>query len=710
MRFSFRLTMLTILMLLLGITVPVIGLVSYRHSRFAAYELAGQLLEQTMERIETQIEHKLARARELNALAVRLVGSGRLRIDDPDQLVQFSLDAMEMTPDLSGFFIGLAATGESVGASRLLGKPSVWTSTYNPARAAYEVREFWPRDYPRRPFSFDPKAAGTDIRTRPWYKAALRVGHSQWTDVFVFLGVQGSKHVQGLSFVTPVPDDAGNLLAVLDADFELRDLCRFLAALKLGQSGLAYILERKDDGSQQVVAHPNPSFLQQGRAGFTEPSRDLVSPEAFGDPRVAALSAHLTATGIAVGSIESASFRFQVGGEPYLGTVRSLDGAANPAWMICAVLPEAEVLGHVNKSVKHTALIGLCVFALSILTGILVAGQVSRPLEELAARAREVEQLQISQKPVVHSFVSEVDHLGVAIEDMKLGLRSFRKYVPQGLVESFLHSRHEAVFGGDHQVVSIFMSDVANFTTIAEVYPPEQIVELLHTYLNTVCQVIESTGGIVDKYIGDGVLAFWQGGPASPNHALSACVAAIRIQAALDVLNRQWESDNKPQFHTRIGLTTGDVIVGNIGCDARFSYTIIGDAVNLAARLEGLNKVYGTRILIGDATYQQAADSIVARPLDYVAVKGRRAPLQVYELIGLAAEGPEGSRGSVGDYARGLRHYRSRDWGQAICEFEKVLRWDPGDKPSHIMIRRCLEYRESPPGADWDGVKHINQK
>jgi adenylate cyclase len=710
MRFSFRLTMLTILMLLLGITVPVIGLVSYRHARFAAYELAGQLLEQAMERIETQIEHKLATARKLNALAVRRVGSGRLRLGDPDQLVQYSLDAMEMIPDLSGFFIGRAATGESVGVSRLLGKPSVWTSTYNPARAAYDVREFWPRDYPRRPFSFDPKAAGTDVRTRPWYKAAQRVGGSQWTDVFVFMGVQGSKHAHGLSFVTPVHDEAGGLQAVLDADFELRDLCHFLADLKLGQSGFAYILERKADGTQQVIAHPNTALLLREKAGPGGLTRDLVPPEAFGDPRVAALSAHLTATGIAVSSIESASCRFQVGGEPYLGTVRSLDGAANPAWMICTVLPEVEVLGQVNKSAKHTALIGLCVFALSILMGILVAGQVSRPVEELAMRATEIQQLHFHREPVVHSFVSEVDHLGVAIEDMKLGLRSFRKYVPRGLFESFLQSRREAVFGGDHQVVSIFMSDIANFTTIAEVHPPEQIVELLRTYLNTVCQAIESTGGTVDKYIGDGVLAFWQGGSACSNHALSACVAAVRAQVALDVLNRQWESDGKPQFHTRIGLTTGEVIVGNMGCDARFSYTIIGDAVNLAARLEGLNKDYGTRILISDATYQQAAPLIVARPLDYVAVKGRRAPLLVYELMGLAAEGPEGHRPSVRHYAQGLRLYRGREWGRAICEFEKVLRWDPGDEPSHVMIRRCLEYRESPPGADWDGARHITQK
>jgi adenylate cyclase len=450
--------------------------------------------------------------------------------------------------------------------------------------------------------------------------------------------VEGTRDVHGLSYVTPVYAKDGSLAAMLDADFELNDLCHFLAGLKLGKTGFAYIVEHSSTGYDHVIVHPDTRLLMHGSPAGAPGSCDLIEPNAFPDQRVSALSDHLKSIGTPPRGVRSATFRYFADGAAYLGVAHTLDPATNPPWTIFAVLPEIEVLGEVQRCVRDTVLFGVSVFALSLVACILVAGQVSRPLEQIAESARSVQQLDFTCEPVVHSVLREVDHLAVAIEDMKLGLRSFRKYIPSGLFASFLKSRREAVFGGEHQVVSIFFSDIESFTTIAEVLPPKQIVELLREYLNTVCEVIESTGGTVDKYIGDAVMAFWQTTTGTSDHALSACIAAIRCQGALDVLNTRREAEGKPPFRTRIGLNTGEVVVGNIGSDTRFNYTIIGDAVNLSSRLERLNIVYGTRILISEVTYHHACDAILARPVDYVAVKGRRHPVLVYELVGLAAD------------------------------------------------------------------------
>ena len=241
---------------------------------------------------------------------------------------------------------------------------------------------------------------------------------------------------------------------------------------------------------------------------------------------------------------------------------------------------------------------------------------------------------------------------------------------------------------------------------------PEQLVDLLREYLNTVCNEIEAAEGTVDKYIGDGVMAFWDAPTtgSAPDQCIAACTAALRCQSALAALHKRWMADGKRPFRTRIGLHTGDVGGGNFGCDARLNYTIIGDAVNLSNRLEGLNRIYGKDILISESTYQQAGDEILARPLDYVAVKGRRLPVLVYELIDLKAEGAGSDARLISLCTRGLEFYRSRNWCAVIARFEEVLRNRSADIPATLLLRRCQAYQATPPGPDWHGVHRMDHK
>jgi adenylate cyclase len=239
---------------------------------------------------------------------------------------------------------------------------------------------------------------------------------------------------------------------------------------------------------------------------------------------------------------------------------------------------------------------------------------------------------------------------------------------------------------------------------------PEKLVDHLGEYLQVLSDQILTTGGTVDKYVGDAIMAFWGAPVEMPNHALAACTAAVRNQKVLLELRERWTREGKPPFHARIGINTGEVVVGNVGTAKRLNYTVIGDEVNLASRLEGSNKYYGTQILISEATYEEAKTGIVARPLDWVAVKGKSTAVLVYELLGLKGETSTEQEEMVEKFAQALHAYHRQEWTEALRGFEALLERWPEDAPAREMKRRCEAFREQAPGADWDGVHHLESK
>jgi adenylate cyclase len=712
MRFSLRVTLLTLLLAIIGFTVFGVALTFYFHANFLADDLSQQLQVQTEQRIKSEIENLLRQATSLSETVAKRVTEGKLKVNDFDGFVRFSRDAMAITPGLSGFYLGEESTGESIGVSHLREKTSIWESKREGSKPGFRVSEYWADDYPKKPFKHDADDLAPDIRLRPWYQLARDNQRPSWTDVFVFLGVDNVRNVHGLSYCTPLLSKEGKLEGVLTADFELRDLCNFLKEINFGKAGFSFVLGRQADGSRRVIAHPNADILMKQIQTNVGKVPNLIAPEEFPDPIVAAFIKQLDLVEVDLMKTSGSPITFEVGGKSYLGAVRAMTSEANPKWSIFTVIPEAEVFGQIGRSVRLTIWITVGVMLASLALSFLVAGQVSRPLEKLADEAKEIQHLQFPKVAPIHSMVREVDDLATAIEDMKTGLRSFGKYIPQGLLRSFISSGQEAKFGGARKEVSIFFSDIVDFTSISESLDPEQIVELLRIYLNTVCLEIQNTGGTVDKYIGDAVMAFWdvptnlQGF----NHATAACLAALAVQEALDTLNAKWQSEGKSPFHTRIGLNTGDVVVGNIGSDARFNYTIIGDAVNLSSRLEGLNKNYGTRIMLSEATYRQAADLVVARPLDHVGVKGRKGGVPVYELMGLKQNVSDQDLEIAELSSRGLLKYLERDWAAAIHQFETIKSLKPNDQPAQVLIERCVLFASNPPGPDWDGVNRLTHK
>lgn len=286
---------------------------------------------------------------------------------------------------------------------------------------------------------------------------------------------------------------------------------------------------------------------------------------------------------------------------------------------------------------------------------------------------------------------------------MKAGLRSFRKYVPSELVRRLIQSGEEATLGGRTREMTIFFSDIAGFTSISEKLPPKELVVHLGTYMSEQSKIIENHDGTVDKYIGDAVMAFWNAPQLVNDHTLKACYAALDIQARLVQLRRQWQAQNIPLFHARIGIDAGHVIVGNMGSDNRLNYTVIGDIVNQASRLEQLGKEYGVSIIISDQVYQQVRESVVARRLDKVVVKGKTQSVLIYQLLAKKEQQTPAWQKFIDHYEAGLAAYFSKNWDTAISEFEFALHLKANDFPSRKLIKRCQIYKSKPPGPEWAG-------
>jgi adenylate cyclase len=710
-RFRFRVTLMTLLLVLLGVTAAALSLSSYLSIRSSAEDLSRQIVEQTSQRVDQQVSRLLDVAVAQGRLNGQLLQSGQYDSGDFRPLARYWLEVMRALPVITRMSLGLERDGDWFYVRRTpLGKLAVGELRRNPDTRKLELNDYWPEEYPRTPFDFKPSLDEEDPRLRQWYRAARQARRQVWSESYTFFGIGGVADTPGVSCVTPVFKD-GKWLGAMTSSIGLYEICAFLKLLRVGETGFAFVVEYRSDGTRRVVAHPNRDILLRvvKKEGEKELS-ELVPPDQLPDARVRAFLDQLPDRWSRAESSELVPVQLSADGTHYLGGYRSLGGPGAPKWVICIVLPRDDVLGRVHRNTLIAVVIALTTLAVAALISLYVSGEVARPLERLAAEAEEVGHLRIQPRPVQHSLVLEVDRLAEATEDMKRGLLSFQKYVPADLVRDVLASGREAALGGERRVVTISFCDLANFTAISEKLTCEELVRLLGEYFQAYSTQIVASGGTVDKYIGDAIMAFWGAPLPQPRHALEACTAALRGRERMQELRQKWAAEGRPALFTRIGIHTGEVLVGNIGSPARLNYTVMGDAVNLASRLEGLNKVYGTDILLSESTYREAGPDLIARPLDWVSVKGKTEAVLVYELLGLRGESDQTCVELTEVCGRALQCYRSRDWAGAIGLFEQACALRSGDAPAQLLIDRCRAYQAAPPGPSWDGVHHMETK
>ena len=294
------------------------------------------------------------------------------------------------------------------------------------------------------------------------------------------------------------------------------------------------------------------------------------------------------------------------------------------------------------------------------------------------------------------------------MEKMRTGLESFGRYLPRELLPELLKKDQIAAIGAERRTLTVLFSDIANFTTISEKLG-FRLAEHLAAYFESMSERIYRNNGVIDKYIGDAIMAFWGAPTPNESHATDACAAAVSCRDALAEQIQSAESDDVV-FSARFGISTGRMLVGNFGSNNRLSYTVIGDPVNLAARLEGLNKEFGTSILIGPTTYQFARYEIIVRRLDQVIVKGKTEAVDVYELLEMHdGWGPPVIPEWVQIYEEGLKAYLVRDLSSAIEYFTKANALRPGgDYASGVMIERCQGIMRKHAGEKLISAEAIN--
>jgi adenylate cyclase len=359
------------------------------------------------------------------------------------------------------------------------------------------------------------------------------------------------------------------------------------------------------------------------------------------------------------------------------------------------------------------------VTGIATLLGLIFAALVTRslvePIRRLLGGTQSIEQGDLTVEISVHTR-DELAALADSFNHMVIGLRekeriktTFGQYVDPRIVRGLLDNRLAAE-GGQRQVMTVFFSDLANFTQMCEGLTPDTAVRFLNRYFSLMSDIVRARQGIVDKYIGDSVMAFW-GPPFSDEaaHAELCCTAALEQMAQLeafraDLPNLIGVRYGLPQVDIRIGIASGEVTVGNIGSDTSRGYTVIGDTVNLASRLEQANKFYGTRILVSAETRRLAGETLAFREIDSLRVAGKQEPIRVHELIGLKADLTANLQAGVDAFETGLAHYRAQQWDAAETAFNECLLQVPQDPPSQVFIERINLFRATPLSPDWDGV------
>jgi len=491
-----------------------------------------------------------------------------------------------------------------------------WIDRYDPAGSASRVRHrtfyaTWPTLIEKYdvPWTFD-------VRTMPQYREALRRHAVAVSDP----QINPDTGAPVIAVGYPIERD-GLVVGVVTAHITLGVLSEFLETHKASPHAVTVIANKLGT----VIAYPDPAKTVRRSQGRLE----VAKVQELDDPAVVAAVKERELSG-------RDRFTFTSGGEEYAALFSSVPSSAGWQWEVIVVAPTDDFVGALRRTSELLILVMLGVAMVESVLIYYMARLISRPIEVVSERIQEVRALHFGPPLPANSRIREIGQLQRATLLLQNALRSFSVFVPVDIVRGLVDSGRPLAPGVEQRFMTVMFSDIAGFTSIAEQATPQELSDQTSRYFSIVTSVVAEEGGTIDKFIGDSVMAFWGAPRDVEDHVFRACVAAVRIDRRMKKLNADWEAEGRRPMRVRLGVHCADVVVGNIGSAERLSYTVMGDGVNIAARLEGLNKEFGTSVCISDAVYQHVRGRVAARPIQRIAVRGRSGEFMVYELLGIA--------------------------------------------------------------------------
>ncbi|MEJ1171575.1 adenylate/guanylate cyclase domain-containing protein [Variovorax sp. CCNWLW235] len=452
-----------------------------------------------------------------------------------------------------------------------------------------------------------------DPTQRSWYLQARQAKGPIWTQPYVFAAAQEL----GVTYALPSrrgPDEGSDGAMIVAGDVSLGRLSEFVRLFSSGSGqGNSALLS----ADYQVLARSDvPGVVRE------------LAPAKGGI--LGALHEHMVADGLAAGPHDT-SFSIAFDGKRYLVQHSRIPSTG---WQLVSWVPEDMLLGGLQRAVLWGLLLAVIFLAATLLLSLRLSKLVTAPVENLSRIARRIGLLELDNLPREPSRVLEIQHLDQALDESARSLKAFSKFVPVDVINRLIAEGHTLAPSGSPRRIAVMFTDVEGFTRISESLEPDVLVGMLTEYFNLAARVFAQHGGVIDKFIGDGIMVLW-GAPADLRDAeYQACTAALQLHAEMGELNRKWRAEGLPEFRTRIGIHTGVVIAGVLGSNDRLAYTAFGDVINVASRIEGINKQLGTQTLVSEATYEALRGRLRTRRIEEDAeIRGRRTRMVLYELL-----------------------------------------------------------------------------
>lgn len=676
-------SIITLFVLILTFSGVVIIAINYGAIEKILVKSSQKYIEQTIEHIKLKLDIYLQPLDEQLLFTGGLLSEGILNPSNHSQLDHYLYILLKDNPNIYGAYWG-TPQGDFYGIDRE--SNNQLTLQYIIRSGSSTINTRYKLNAKGERIASYSSSIDYDPRNRPWYQSALLNQQAIWTNVYSFhLFEEGNMNLTpGITAAIPIFDRHHNLLGIWGVDLSIDRLDNFINQLKISNNAIVYIFNEQD----RVISYSNPYIREQIRGQIlTEKNiRQFHIPYP--------LENYLK-------EVKSGIVDYNLKGKTYFLAEQTLENKVGSTWKVGIIIPMTDISGPLKSIGWYSLLFTIICLFIAIIAVRYLSQRIAKPIVQLTKEAKAIAQLEVNKPIIVNSFIKEVCYLNEALLAMYRSLISFQRYVPKSLVKKLIHCGQVATVGGESRDLTILFSDIQGFTHLAETLPPEKLMQFLSEYFETMTDVVIQNKGTLDKYIGDAIMAFWNAPILDQQHVIHACQTALHMVKRLSQLNHNWKNRNLPVLSIRIGIHSGTAIVGNVGSEERLSYTSIGDAVNLASRLETLNKLYGTTILVSDVIYNMAKESFAFRFVDVVSVRGREQSTHLYELV--SSENTDEFESYQVLFNAAFSKYQEGQWQDALSMFMVVSERYPNDKVALCFIDRCAHLIQEPP-KQWEGI------